>query len=235
VIEFESFGKISRLFRDCTITEKIDGTNAAVGIKFGSREEGLTDSEYVLPLDEPNAKIVDRGGFEINGMHNVAVVYAQSRKRLITPDDDNYGFARWVWANAEVLVETLGPGLHFGEWWGSGVQRGYDLPKGQKRFSLFNTARWNREDFRIDGQCNYIPPELDVVPVLYQGAFSTEIVHWAKAFLREKGSLASPGFMRPEGVVVYHAAARTLFKSTLENDEVPKAVAAGKADLGVAA
>jgi hypothetical protein len=36
------------------------------------------------------------------------------------------------------------------------------------------------------------------------------------------GSSASPGFYRPEGVVVYHTAANELFKVTLENDEKPK-------------
>jgi hypothetical protein len=40
--------------------------------------------------------------------------------------------------------------------------------------------------------------------------------------LREEGSLAAPGFMNPEGVVVFHLAAGMGFKKTLEKDEVPK-------------
>ena len=28
-------------------------------------------------------------------------VLAQSRNQFITPDKDNYGFARWVWNNSE--------------------------------------------------------------------------------------------------------------------------------------
>ena len=35
---------------------------------------------------------------------------------------------------------TLGPGRHFGEWWGHGIQRNYGLK--EKRFSLFNVQRW---------------------------------------------------------------------------------------------
>lgn len=50
-------------------------------------------------------------------------LYAGSRNRWITPEDDNYGFAKWVRANAEEL-KLLGPGRHFGEWWGNGIQRG---------------------------------------------------------------------------------------------------------------
>jgi len=38
------------------------------------------------------------------------------------------------------------------------------------------------------------------------------------------GSLASPGFMLPEGIVIYHKASKTLFKKTLKNDESPKGV-----------
>lgn len=33
-----------------------------------------------------------------------------------------------------------------------------------------------------------------------------------------RGSAAAPGFMDPEGVVVYVAAARTLFKKTIKGD-----------------
>ncbi len=32
------------------------------------------------------------------------------------------------------------------------------------------------------------------------------------------GSLAAPGYMKPEGVVIYHVAGNVLFKKTLEED-----------------
>lgn len=134
-----------------------------------------------------------------------------SRKRWITPEDDNFGFARWASEHEEELRE-LGPGHHFGEWWGSGIQRGYGLDKGEKRFSLFNTSRW---EFERPACCL-------VVPVISQRTFTTEAVEEALIRLREEGSLASPGFMRPEGVIIFHTASRTFFKKTLEKDEVPK-------------
>ncbi len=66
-------------------------------------------------------------------------IAAGSRTRLITPAGDNMGFARWVQEHAEELITGLGPGRHFGEWWGQKIQRAYGLT--EKRFSLFNTTR----------------------------------------------------------------------------------------------
>jgi len=140
-------------------------------------------------------------------------VLAGSRTRWITPDDDNFGFARWVKEHEDELRTGLGVGAHYGEWWGSGIQRGYGLTKGEKRFSLFNTGRWT-DDVR--------PACCRVVPVLVAGVGVHRCVDFALATLRTKGSLAAPGFMRPEGLVVFHTAANQLFKVTLERDEEPK-------------
>lgn len=145
---------------------------------------------------------------------------AQSRKRLITPDDDNFGFAKWVWGNVGHLQATLGPGYHYGEWWGSGIQRGYGLAKGEKRFSLFNTIRWGAADLTT-------VEWLSVVPLLYHGStFQSLMVDVAVSRLDMHGSVAAPGFMRPEGVIVYLPAANQGFKVTVEDDDIPKALAA---------
>jgi hypothetical protein len=229
--EFQGFTKIARLFRPCVITEKIDGTNGAIGITefpFGFHVGGIEDTP-VGPIDHD----VPGNALLVMGPNNTRdwghpeteyLVYAQSRNRIITPKADNHGFAAWVWANAEALVDVLGPGLHFGEWWGSGINRGYGLPSGEHRFSLFNTSRWTREYLGT----KRAPMTLDVVPVLYEGAFSSLAVVGTKQRLLLHGSYASPGFMNPEGVVVYHAAGNVMFKSTLKDDEVPKAVAKRK-------
>jgi RNA ligase len=129
-----------------------------------------------------------------------------SRTRWITPDDDNYGFARWAHENKKALME-LGPGSHFGEWWGQGIQRKYGID--EKRFSLFNTSRW----------CDERPECCHVVPVLFQGIFSSLQVDAALEQLSATGSCAAPGFMKPEGVIVYHVAANLYFKKTLERDD----------------
>lgn len=199
ILEFRAWPKIARLNRGVIITEKIDGTNAAVIIVEDDFEYG--------PQDDIAKYITVAGvGYWVG---------AQSRTRIITPEDDNSGFAAWVYGNATELVRILGIGHHFGEWWGSGIQRGYGLPKGEKRFSLFNTTRWAGDE-RLD----YIP-SLDVVPVLYAGPFGHYAVEDALHQLRKSGSQAAP-FLNPEGIVVFHGASRQMFKVTLEGDEVPK-------------
>ena len=135
-----------------------------------------------------------------------------SRNRWIPPGEGHFGFEQWVVAHTAEL-RTLGPGYHYGEWWGPGVgRRGYDLPKGEKRWSLFNVSRWGTDR----------PDCCGVVPVIARGLFTTALVEEALDHLRARGSLAAPGFMRPEGIVIYHAQGNVLFKKTLENDDVPK-------------
>ena len=182
-LEFKPWPKIARLNRDIIVTEKIDGTNAAVIV--------TDDGE----------------------------VGAQSRSRVITPEQDNFGFAGWVAGNRELLAETLGPGYHFGEWWGSGIQRGYGLAKGERRFSLFNTSRWAGVD--LPGDIG-----LGVVPILHSGPFDQDAVTFALQDLVDDGSAAAPGFLDPEGVVVFHVAANRMFKVTIKGDEAPKGLAA---------
>jgi hypothetical protein len=64
-----------------------------------------------------------------------------------------------------------------------------------------------------------------VVPVLYQGDMGTAVEECLER-LRSHGSVAVPGWMKPEGIVVFHSAASQLFKVLLENDEQPKGNAA---------
>ena len=42
-------------------------------------------------------------------------VLAGSRSRWITPESDNFGFARWAAEHQEELLK-LGTGTHYGEW-----------------------------------------------------------------------------------------------------------------------
>lgn len=170
-MDFVGFPSITRLSRECIVTEKIDGTNSQVFI---------TDEGAVL---------------------------AGSRTRWITPEDDNFGFARWVKDNEDGLRAELGFGQHFGEWWGAGIRRRYGLK--EKRFSLFNVSRWNRGNVKL---CH-------VVPVIYQGVFDTAEIDAALRTLQLTGSMAAPGFMQPEGVVVYHVPSRSLYKKTLDKND----------------
>jgi len=209
--EFQPFPKIPRWSRDIIITEKIDGTNACVVVED--------------TWDDPHDTV------------NTVRVLAQSRSRFITPDADNYGFAAWVREHAEEL-KGLGPGRHFGEWWGRGINRNYGIS--DRRFSLFNVCRWDKDvsqkieagKFRKPGEevLVYAPPPAccGVVPVLYHGEMVT---HFLETYcnvtgtldhLSCTGSVAAPGWMKPEGIVIFHTASGHLFKKTLENDERAK-------------
>jgi RNA ligase len=197
-VHFRAWAKISRLNREVVITEKIDGTNGAVGI-----EEYWPGIESELPAD---------AGALVHCLKGRYLVYAQSRTRVITPAQDNHGFAGWVHDNAYQLVHDLGPGLHFGEWWGYGINRGYGLK--EKRFSLFNTNRWEVKEggFQVPG--------LYVVPVLATAStLATPEVELALTDLRDNGSAAAPGYMNPEGVVIFHKPSQGLFKVTLVGDD----------------
>lgn len=210
-MEFVEFPKIARLSREIIVTEKIDGTNAQVLI--------ITPS---TPRD------VDDKCVWSNETH---AIYAGSRNRWITPRDDNYGFASWVLSHAEELL-NLGEGRHFGEWWGAGIQRKYGLS--EKRFSLFNVQRWclfGREPHEVPTQDprvfitqSILPECCGLVPILYRGEFDLIPIKYAIESLKINGSAAAPGFMNPEGIVVYHTAGNVGFKKTIEKDDIPKSM-----------
>lgn len=193
--EFKDFAKMARLSRNVIVTEKIDGTNAQIFIG-------------------------DDGA-----------VLAGSRTRWITPENDNFGFARWVEENKEQLRQ-LGAGRHFGEWWGAGIQRGYGIDG--RQFSLFNVQRWalhgtepdtyETSDPRLTKKQDMLPECCSLVPVLYRGVFDTSAIDECLQLLKVNGSIAAPGFHKPEGVVVFHIAGNVGFKKTIEKDEVPKAL-----------
>lgn len=196
--DFVGFPKISRFSRECIITEKIDGTNAQI-----YWDETCT--------------------FMLIG----------SRTQWITTSNDNHGFARWAQDNVEEL-KKLGPGHHFGEWWGQGIQRGYGLK--EKRFSLFNVIRWNADMFyqfktkpwengdqkRARPEFIFPPSCCDTVPVITTGILGKIDIPIILRNLEIYGSYAAPGFMKPEGIVIYHVAGNVAFKKTIEKDDEPK-------------
>jgi hypothetical protein len=150
-----------------------------------------------------------------------------SRTRWITNENDNHGFARWAIDHQGDLMK-LGPGWHRGEWWGSGIQRGYGLPKGEKRFSLFNTIRWClcgtepqviSEDEKGNAKMqDVLPACCSLVPVLWRGLFSTGEIEATLICLAVEGSRAALGFRPAEGIVIYHVAGNIAFKKTLGSD-----------------
>lgn len=194
-MDFKGFGKIPRLSREVVITEKIDGTNGIIAITADGETIYAGSRNKWLAIVGNGANGVDINGVNVNIM------------------DDNAGFAKWVAANYKELLK-LGPGYHYGEWWGGNIQRGYGLK--EKRFSLFNTSVWSDDTIR--------PSCCHVVPVLFSGTFDTVIIQDVLDALARDGSKAAPGFMRPEGIIIYHVAGGYYFKKTIEKDDTPKSV-----------
>jgi hypothetical protein len=168
-------------------------------------------------------------------------VQAGSKNRLLTLEQDNFGFCAFVKAHEDEL-RGLGVGLHRGEFWGSGINRGYGCKNGERHFSLFNVSRFNRQVWEeneaarvareaemakrrsqpmvIPGPCLFTPPPAccEVVPVLSRGIFSTTCVNDCLDRLKRQGSVAMPGYDNPEGLVLFMESSGHLYKVTLEND-----------------
>ena len=189
-MEFKSFPKIARFNRECIITEKIDGTNAQIYIS------PVNDR---LPL-ESSAPLVTVADLDIR---------AGSRNRWLTSGgkSDNFGFAAWVDVNAEDLY-NLGPGRHYGEWWGKGIQRTYG--QDEKHFSLFDAVRWHLNP-DLPKCCEHVP-----ILGMYQWMPDKIVTEGWIDELKESGSRLAT--WPAEGIVIYHRQANQAFKVTLEHD-----------------
>jgi hypothetical protein len=142
-------------------------------------------------IDGTNACVIIQDG---------KLVGVQSRKRLITPEQDNHGFAAWAYAHENLLVE-LGDGYHYGEWAGPGIQKN-PLKLEQRTFFLFNTFRW----------CSHnIPSCCSVVPILFEGLMDHTTVPTLLEHLKEDTEVEH------EGVVVYYPAFDKMTKHTIKS------------------
>lgn len=190
--DFEAYPKIENIRKlQMCITQKIHGTNGQIRIN----------------------KVHDNDGSYL------WAVRVGSRTRWLTPEDDNYGFCKWVGDNFEQLIAKLGEGTHYGEWCGLGINSGEGLAR--KMFVLFDWWRYADSMKLADGSSIYpfLMEGLRVVPVLYKGDFSEDKIAETMQALKDNGShLTSPGsFMRPEGVVI--SVNGTQYKSVFQQEE----------------
>lgn len=174
---------------------------------------------------------------KIDGTNACIIIYngqvkAQSRKRLITPDDDNMGFAKWVYENAGALTDTLGYGYHYGEWFGPGIQKN-PLGVESKRFALFHATKYTEangyELNKVDG--------LETVPLLFHGQASAWTIPSALQGLETYGTKVQGAARREvinafdekvwvnakaEGIIVWHKETQQKYKILLEDDAFHK-------------
>ncbi len=193
---FEAYKKIPRLHGDVHVTEKIDGTNACFEYQDVSMYAAHgSQVAYLVGACSRNRRLFHVSlGFDGLPLH----------EPRWDGKGDNAGFGAWVLANLDGL-RRLGYGRHFGEWYGEGIQRGYGLD--EKRFALFRAPK----NGVPEGCPVSVVPEIDV-----WGEFDTGRLALLMAGLQETGSVAVPGYMNPEGIVVFHARSGQLFKYTFE-------------------
>ena len=181
---YPSFNSIERLENIyCVITEKIDGTNGLIEIHDST----------------------------IDG------VKFGSRNRYITFENDNNGFANFfrhytnqLFSLPNVIEEEPEyPIRIYGEWFGCGIQRGYDLK--DKFFMPFST-------FYAEKLIEHQIPNIIKPSIMYTGKFSQEVVDTCMQILTN-GSLVIPEFKRPEGIVIHFPKYNFRLKQTFEGSK----------------
>ncbi len=144
-MKFVSFGKIGQfknIVKDVTHTTQF----------IGMGDNGPLFNQFVeLPT------LTFRGTVKCHGTNasigydvSTGEIWVQSRSRIITPEDDNMGFASFVHANLDsirCMFEDIEFGnmyndddtiIVFGEWCGGNIQKGVALSQLQKQFIIFD-------------------------------------------------------------------------------------------------
>ncbi|MFE1095862.1 RNA ligase family protein [Streptomyces smyrnaeus] len=214
---FPKFPKTTRVTKDVVLTEKIDGTNGLI---------------YVQDANTEDARVMPGYDSFVSTWHGDYFIRAGSRNRWLKPgkESDNYGFASFVREHAEDLA-GLRPGLHYGEWFGKGINRGYGLE--EKRFALFNAGRFYdpKAPYTDPQTIDYgygerpCPDSLTVVPVLAVTTFASVSRYLDIVCDTMPGafSFLNMDFARPEGVMVYDTATK-VYKKCIFGSTSPKSL-----------
>jgi hypothetical protein len=213
---FREFPKIARLYKgNIVVTEKIDGTNGQIYIVNGECPDALATIEVDADSTTGTESLLYS-------------IFAGSRSRWLSRGKgDNFAFAHWVAENAYALATGLGEGRHFGEWWGRGIQRGYN--QADRNFSLFNVGRWftpggvgQMPDLDTEDLPNPVPavPGLSTVPIVYYGPWfgrAADPVSEALRRLQYSGSTLDSR-TPAEGVMVFHEASGLYLKAPVDEN-----------------
>lgn len=130
--------------------------------KFPKIQQYRQVGRELIHRDPDTTQWTFQGTVKLHGSNTAVVyntqtktLYAQSRNKIITPDDDNYGFAAWA-QKLKPMFDEVYDGLDafadiiiYGEWVGEGIQQGTAMSQLSKRWVIFDAAN-NFED----------PPEL---------------------------------------------------------------------------
>lgn len=107
----------------------------------------LLDYKRTVGEDIKHPVVTYKGKVKLDGTNAAirivdGVVAAQSRSRIITPEDDNYGFATFVetlkpWL-ASLPYLQVGDHTIYGEWCGKGIQKRCSVSKCDRMFVVFS-------------------------------------------------------------------------------------------------
>jgi hypothetical protein len=139
-------------------------------------------------------------------------IFAGSRQQWITVEKDNFGFAKFVEDNKEELLK-LGPGYHYGEWYGQGIQRKYGLT--ERKFALFNIFKWNKDN---KPSCCETVPIINKRSIINTSFYDLQLICQE---LKIHGSRIN-NFSKPEGICIYNTEAGKYFKMMCDNDDIHK-------------
>lgn len=222
--QFRKWSSTPRWHKGLRVYEKIDGTNGCVIVqRVGLTDLGMVPKDAVAVLDDSQ-----EFGYWVR---------AQSRSRIITPGNDNFGFAKWVHDNSWALAHVLDQGYHYGEWFGEGIQKN-PLGIEGRRFYLFHAWYWARPENALKLSQSGVTG-LGHVPVLHDpdthgeatwetipaimddlAWYGTKVegaVGVVSGYAHEPDTMA-----RPEGIIVWHKDTQQKYKILLDNDSVHK-------------
>lgn len=117
-------------------------------VKQKTRFVGLDDTgEALFDATLPLPKMVFEGTVKLHGTNAAVVrnvndvIHFQSRERIITPADDNAGFAAWAstinWDRFLLPYDGFRDVAVFGEWCGGNIQQGVAINQLPKMFVIF--------------------------------------------------------------------------------------------------
>lgn len=171
------------------LLEQLDPVTHFHGYPKTQRYDKLT---YTISekIDGTNAGII------VNEDPAVKLI-ATSKNKCITPEDDNLGFAAWVQLHSAEL-RNLGPGHHFGEWYGRRINRNYGLT--ERKLMLFNVSR-----YRAHVVDSTLPEGVELETVLAGDVplmMLPQFIQESRDLLENQGSRHVLGFKSPEGLII---------------------------------
>lgn len=142
------------------MTDTVDNNNTSILIPYPKTRsfkdivhdiKKLHKDDLTFPIIEYTGKVKIHGTSAGISFNKDGSFHCQSRNKVITPFDDNYGFATWAYKNIETIKQTLNiaPGwvidsmqhnnniTVYGEFAGQGVQQGVAVSQLPKMFIIF--------------------------------------------------------------------------------------------------